>query len=96
MGRDKAWLVVAAIAVVGVLLRAGSLGEFWLNGDEGLYDFIAHAPYELARVPIAHNAHPPGYFWLLRGVAWFGDDFVAAITDFPDFEHLEAKGRTEG
>jgi hypothetical protein len=26
---------------------------------------------------------------------WFGDQFVAAIADFPDFEHLEAKGRTE-
>ena len=24
---------------------------------------------------------------------WFGDQFVAAITNFPDFEHLEAKGR---
>ena len=24
---------------------------------------------------------------------WFGDQFVAEITNFPDFEHLEAKGR---
>ncbi|MCA9124928.1 MAG: hypothetical protein KDB11_32350, partial [Planctomycetales bacterium] len=24
---------------------------------------------------------------------WLGDDVKSAITDFPDFEHLEAKGR---
>jgi hypothetical protein len=24
---------------------------------------------------------------------WLGDGVEAAITDFPDFEHLEAKGR---
>jgi hypothetical protein len=50
--------------------------EFWLNGDEGIYDHIAHAPPALAKRIIALNAHPPIQYLLLRGIALVSDDFV--------------------
>jgi hypothetical protein len=76
MWEGKGWILALLVTALGLALRLGSLGEFWLNGDEGLYDYIAHAPIELARIPISSNAHPPHYFWLLRGVAFVADDFV--------------------
>jgi len=69
-------MLALCLAAIGLALRAGAIGEFWVNGDEGLYDYTAHAPIALAKIPIAHNAHPPLYFWLLRGVACFATDFV--------------------
>jgi hypothetical protein len=76
MWEGKGWILALCLAAAGLALRVGAIGEFWVNGDEGLYDYTAHAPIALARIPIAHNAHPPLYFWLLRGVASFSNDFL--------------------
>ncbi|MFQ5415922.1 MAG: glycosyltransferase family 39 protein [Myxococcota bacterium] len=76
MSERKGWLLALAVAALGVSLRLGAVTGYWVNGDEGLYDFAAHAPAAMARFTIENNAHPPLYFWLLRGVAWVSDDFV--------------------
>lgn len=39
------------------------------------------------------NRHLAGFVGQVKD--WFGDDFVAPITDYPNFEHLEADDRRE-
>jgi 4-amino-4-deoxy-L-arabinose transferase-like glycosyltransferase len=76
MWEGKGWLLALLIAAAGIWLRLEPLTAYWVNGDEGLSDFLAHAPLALARGPIAPSAHPPLYFWLLRGVAAVFEGFV--------------------
>jgi hypothetical protein len=76
MWQGKGWLLALLITAVGFALRVGGVTEFWLNGDEGIYDHIAHAPPDLAKRMIALNAHPPLQYLLLRGIALVSDDFV--------------------
>jgi hypothetical protein len=62
MGEGKGWTFALLIAGVGCWLRLADLGAYWVNGDEGLYDFIAHAPLALAWESIAPNGPAPLYF----------------------------------
>jgi 4-amino-4-deoxy-L-arabinose transferase-like glycosyltransferase len=79
MLRQGGWLgaaVLVAIVALGFALRFVALDDFWLNGDEGIYYFIAHAPPGQAAMAVTFHAHPPAYYYLLRAVALLGDDFV--------------------
>jgi hypothetical protein len=78
------------LAVIKLLDQAKSLdmvesvsdeGEFWDNRDVAA----------LAREVGEWNQMVAAFAGQVKD--WFGDDVEAAITDFPDFEHLEAKGR---
>ena len=70
-------LLALGVLGLGVILRIEGFTEWWLNPDEGIYyavltresfaDFWAEA---------SATAHPPLYFLLLRGIAWFTTDFV--------------------
>jgi hypothetical protein len=64
------------IGALALLLRAGAISRFWINRDEGIYYKIAHAPEPTAGLHIALNAHPPLFYYLLRGAALFGEEIV--------------------
>jgi len=76
MWEGKGWVLALLIAGVGFWLRLEGLGTYWVNGDEGFYDFIAHAPLDLARDSMVRSADPPLFFWLLRGAATLSDEFL--------------------
>jgi hypothetical protein len=38
------WLLALSIALAGLGLHVGEALEFWLNADEGIYYYVAHAP----------------------------------------------------
>lgn len=67
--------LLALLVVLGLALRAAAAWTWWLNGDEGVYYFIAHSPWSIAAREIEANAHPPLFYWLLRP--------IAALTDAP-------------
>ncbi len=81
------------LSVVSLLDHARSLGILEDVSDEGGF-WEARDVKVLAQEVGNWNNMIAGFAGQMKD--WFGDQFVAAITDFPDFEHLEAKGRTEG
>ncbi len=58
--------------LAGTVLRLEGWGQYWLNGDEGLYWSIASSEPEAADREIANNPHPPLYDRLLRGLHSLG------------------------
>lgn len=72
-----AWMIAVAITVLGFSLRVGDVYGFWINGDEGIYYTVSHAPtWEEARAAIAGNAHPPLFYYLLRVLALMSTDYT--------------------
>lgn len=71
-----------AAAKLGILNEVSDEGDFWKKRN--LED--------LAREVAEWNVHLAGFFGQLKDA--LGDNFVAEITRFPDFEHLEAKDRS--
>lgn len=67
-GRWLFALVAAALA----LRLPGYLG-WWFNPDEAIYLEVATTNAERARAMVAHNAHPPLQYLMLRALARFGD-----------------------
>ncbi len=79
------------LTVISMLDHAQSLGILEDVSDEGgLWE--QRDVQALAQEVGQWNNMLAGFAGQMKD--WFGDQFVAAITDFPDFEHLEAKGRT--
>ncbi|MCH7689279.1 MAG: hypothetical protein IH899_21830 [Planctomycetes bacterium] len=78
------------LAVIGMLDHAAKLGVLNEVSDEGEF-WEKRSVEDLAREVAEWNAHLAGFVGQLKDT--LGDDFVAEITKFPDFEHLEARGR---
>jgi hypothetical protein len=66
---------------LGILLDISDEGDFWTKRDVPA----------LAREVGEWNQMIAAFAGRMKD--WFGSDCKAPITDFPDFEHLEAKGR---
>lgn len=77
------------LTIVSLLDHAKSLGILEGVSDEGGF-WEARDVGALAQEVGQWNQMIAGFAGQMKD--WFGDQFVAAITDFPDFEHLEAKG----
>jgi hypothetical protein len=78
------------LAVIAMLDQARSLGILEHASDEG--EFWEKRDVEaLAREVGQWNQMIAGWAGKLKDV--LGNDVFSAITEFPDFEHLEAKGR---
>lgn len=71
----RGFLAALGLAGLALALRVGGARHFWLNGDEGIYYWVAHAG-SLAVVSgeIGHNVHPPLFYLLLRLAALAGED----------------------
>jgi len=78
------------LSVISMLDHARSMSILEDVSDEGGF-WEARDVQALAREVGQWNNMIAGFTGQMKD--WFGDEFVAAITDFPDFEHLEAKGR---
>jgi hypothetical protein len=72
----KSWILALVITAAGFALRADRIDDLWINGDEGVYFQIAHAPSEMAREFISRPSHPPFFFYVLRSIAFVSNDFV--------------------
>lgn len=75
--RDSAvwtWSALGALVVVAVVIRLMGFQQWWLNPDEAMYVRMATAPREIALEMIAENAHPPLFYWILRGMAAISED----------------------
>ena len=79
------------LSVVSLLDHARTLGILEGVSDEGGF-WEARDVQALAQEVGNWNNMIAGFAGQMKD--WFGDQFVAEITNFPDFEHLEAKGRT--
>ena len=78
------------LAVIAMLDQARSLGILEHVSDEG--EFWEKRDVEaLAREVGQWNQMIAGWAGQLKDL--LGDEVLSAITEFPDFEHLEAKGR---
>ena len=80
------------LSVISMLDHARSLGILEDVSDEGGF-WEGRDVQALAQEVGNWNNMIAGFAGQIKD--WFGDQFVAEITDFPDFEHLKAKGRTE-
>jgi hypothetical protein len=78
------------LAVIRLLDHAQSLGILNEVSDEGDYWDKRDVP-ALAGEVGEWNEMIAAFAGEMKD--WLGDDVKSAITDFPDFEHLEAKGR---
>ena len=79
------------LTVIRMLDHAKKLGILEYVSDEGGY-WDKRDVAALAREVGDWNAFIAGQVGQFKDL--LGDNFQAAITDFPDFEHLEAKGRS--
>ena len=78
------------LSVIRMLNQASELGFLGEVSDEG--DFWEKRDVTaLAREVGEWNVMLAGFTGQLK--EWFGDELESEITKFPDFEHLEAKGR---
>ena len=78
------------LSVIRLLDHANELGFLDEVSDEG--GFLEKRDVEaLAREVGEWNVMLAGFTGQLK--EWFGDELESEITKFPDFEHLEAKGR---
>ena len=79
------------LSVVSLLDHARSLGILEGVSDEGDF-WETRDVCALTQEVGQWNNMIAGFAGQMKD--WFGDQFVAEITNFLDFEHLEAKGRT--
>ncbi len=70
------WVIGAALVALALSLRMAGLTGFWLNPDEGIYYSSLTASFAEFWQELESNAHPPIYYFLLRGMSFFGTDFV--------------------
>jgi len=69
--------VAIALVAVGLALRWRGISEYWLNADEGIYySTLTRASIDAFWVEVWANAHPPGYYVLLRLLGFLTWDFV--------------------
>ena len=76
MLKNRTWLAPLLVTAGGFALRARDIDAFWINPDEGLRYFIAHASLPEATHLVLINAHPPLYSVLLRALAPLSDSIV--------------------
>jgi len=66
-----------AIVLFGFVLRARGLSEYWLNPDEGIYySTLTRGSFSAFWAEVLANAHPPGFYLMLRGLGYLTWDFV--------------------
>ena len=78
------------LVVIGMLDHAAKLGVLNEVSDEGEF-WEKRSVEDLACEVAEWNTGLAGFVGQLKDT--LGDNFVAEITKFPDFEHLEARGR---
>jgi len=62
---------VAAVTLLGLILRLPGLGVWWLNPDEGLYYSMATWPaWSQFWAEVAANAHPPLFGLVIRSASF--------------------------
>lgn len=67
----------ALLVAVGLYLRFTGLGEYWVNPDEGIYySTLTQPSFAEFWSEVLANAHPPGYYLLLRAFGFLTWDFV--------------------
>lgn len=67
----------ALLVAVGLYLRFRGLGEYWVNPDEGIYySTLTQPSFAEFWSEVLANAHPPGYYLLLRSFGFLTWDFV--------------------
>jgi hypothetical protein len=67
----------ALLVAVGLYLRVRGLGEYWVNPDEGIYySTLTQPSFGAFWTEVMENAHPPGYYLLLRAFSFVTWDFV--------------------
>ncbi|MDP6928056.1 MAG: glycosyltransferase family 39 protein [Planctomycetota bacterium] len=71
-----AWVLAALAVALGFALRVGGVSAFWINGDEGIYYTVAHSSWDASLSSIGGNAHPPLFYWFLRALTAFSDDYI--------------------
>ncbi|MHC4814768.1 MAG: glycosyltransferase family 39 protein [Planctomycetota bacterium] len=72
---SKAWVLVALVTVLGVILRLWGFNAHWPNPDEGLYYSMATwEDWGGFWTEYAENAHPPLFYVLLRVLSWISED----------------------
>ena len=74
-------VVVAAIVIVGVVLRSATRSHLWL--DEALSVNIARLPMGSIAAWLRHDGAPPLYYWMLHGwtsIVGDGDTAVRALS----------------
>lgn len=81
------------LVVIKLLDRARQLGLLAEVKDEGGF-WETRNVASLVKTIGQWNRHMAGLVGRIND--WFGGEFVAPITDYPDFEHLEAEGLREG
>ncbi|MDH3270522.1 MAG: glycosyltransferase family 39 protein [Gemmatimonadota bacterium] len=70
-------IVALVLVVVGFALRARGLSEYWLNADEGIYySTLTWSSFGAFWSEVLANAHPPGFYLLLRTLGYVTWDFV--------------------
>lgn len=70
-------LAVLAVVMVGLVLRARGISEYWLNADEGIYySTLTHPTFGAFWAEVTANAHPPAFYLLLRGLGYLTWDFL--------------------
>ncbi len=65
---------LAVLTLAATVIRLQGFQQWWLNPDEAMYSRMATAPRAIALEMIAENAHPPLFYWILRGLAVFSQD----------------------
>ncbi|MDH3207848.1 MAG: glycosyltransferase family 39 protein [Gemmatimonadota bacterium] len=69
--------IAIALVIVGFVLRARGLSEYWLNPDEGIYySTLTRDSIGAFWAEVSANAHPPLFYLVMRGVGLLTWDFV--------------------
>lgn len=70
-------VAAALLVALGLYLRVRGLGEYWVNPDEGIYySTLTQPSFATFWSEVLANAHPPGYYLLLRAFGFLTWDFV--------------------
>ena len=79
---SKAWVLVALVTVLGLILRLRGFNLHWPNPDEGIYySMVTWSDWGSFWTEYSENAHPPLFYVLLRTLSWFCDD-IGALRGF--------------
>lgn len=70
------WIAALLIVGLGLGLRAGGLGEFWPNADEGIYLSAASGDWSRLQDLIFSNAHPPLFYLVLFGMSAVSSEYI--------------------
>ena len=75
--KKRGWIIALVITAFGFLLRVAGISEWWLNPDEGIcFSMLTWADSTKFWTEMAHNAHPPLYYLVIRALGAVTTDFV--------------------